>query len=204
MSSPFGSPSPDAAVYVISVAAELTGLHPQTLRAYERMGLIAPGRTGGGGRRYSHRDLERLREIADLTSAGIGIEGVRRIMELEHQIDALRARNEELVAELDALLATLPEPPKLADQEDEAAEGRPDRTAVAGSKIAGRAKRGEEAGGRVRTKRHPRTPGSREVPLRRRADLAVHLHKPPKGSESPFPLSFVMQTAQDVPKSSSA
>ena len=103
MSTPFGTPPPDAAVYVISVAAELTGLHPQTLRAYERMGLIVPGRTGGGGRRYSHRDLERLREIADLTSAGIGIEGVRRIMALEHQIDALRARNEELVAELDVL-----------------------------------------------------------------------------------------------------
>ena len=101
--SSFGSPSPDAAVYVISVAAELTGLHPQTLRAYERMGLIAPGRTGGGGRRYSHRDLERLREIADLTSAGIGIEGVRRIMELENQLDALRARNEELLSELDAV-----------------------------------------------------------------------------------------------------
>lgn len=101
--SSFGTPSPDAAVYVISVAAELTGLHPQTLRAYERMGLIAPGRTGGGGRRYSHRDLERLREIADLTSAGIGIEGVRRIMDLENQVDALRARNEELVAELEAV-----------------------------------------------------------------------------------------------------
>ena len=101
--SSFGSPPPDAAVYVISVAAELTGLHPQTLRAYERMGLIAPGRTVGGGRRYSHRDLERLREIADLTSAGIGIEGVRRIMDLENQIDALRARNEELMAELDAV-----------------------------------------------------------------------------------------------------
>jgi MerR family transcriptional regulator/heat shock protein HspR len=90
-------------VYVISVAAELTGLHPQTLRAYERMGLIAPGRTGGGGRRYSHRDLERLRQIADLTSAGIGIEGVRRIMALELQVDALRARNEELQAEVEAL-----------------------------------------------------------------------------------------------------
>ncbi len=60
-------PGPDAAVYVISVAAELTGLHPQTLRAYERMGLITPGRTGGGGRRYSHRDIELLREIAELT-----------------------------------------------------------------------------------------------------------------------------------------
>ena len=103
MNTVFQPPSPDAAVYVISVAAELTGLHPQTLRAYERMGLIQPGRTGGGGRRYSHRDIERLREIADLTSAGIGIEGVRRIMDLELQVDALRARNEELLAELDAV-----------------------------------------------------------------------------------------------------
>ena len=81
---------PDAAVYVISVAAELTGLHPQTLRAYERMGLITPGRTGGGGRRYSHRDLELLRAIAELTAAGIGIEGVRRILDLEHQVDRAR------------------------------------------------------------------------------------------------------------------
>jgi MerR family transcriptional regulator/heat shock protein HspR len=105
--STFGAPNPDAAVYVISVAAELTGLHPQTLRAYERMGLIHPGRTGGGGRRYSHRDLERLREIADLTRAGIGIEGVRRIMDLQNQVDALRARNEELMAELEALRRNL-------------------------------------------------------------------------------------------------
>jgi MerR family transcriptional regulator/heat shock protein HspR len=93
-------PDPGQAVYVISVAAELTGLHPQTLRTYERMGLITPGRTGGGGRRYSHRDLELLRTIADLTSSGIGIEGVRRILELENKVDALTARNEELVAEL--------------------------------------------------------------------------------------------------------
>ena len=100
-------PNLDAAVYVISVAAELTGLHPQTLLAYERMGLIQPGRTVGGGRRYSHRDIERLREIADLTSAGIGIEGVRRIMQLELQVDALRARNEELLAELEALRSGL-------------------------------------------------------------------------------------------------
>jgi MerR family transcriptional regulator, heat shock protein HspR len=98
----FEPPSPEAAVYVISVAAELTGLHPQTLRTYERMGLITPGRTGGGGRRYSHRDLELLRQIASLTAAGIGIEGVRRIMELENQVVALSSRNEELRAELDA------------------------------------------------------------------------------------------------------
>lgn len=107
MSTPFGAPSPYAAVYVISVAAELTGLHPQTLRAYERMGLVEPGRTGGGGRRYSHRDLERLRQIADLTSAGIGLEGVRRIMALELQVDALRARNDDLLAELDSARAAL-------------------------------------------------------------------------------------------------
>ena len=99
---PLGGLDPDSAVYVISVAAELTGLHPQTLRAYERMGLITPGRTGGGGRRYSHRDLELLRVIADLTSSGIGIEGVRRILQLEDRLAALSARNEELIAELEA------------------------------------------------------------------------------------------------------
>jgi MerR family transcriptional regulator/heat shock protein HspR len=100
--SQFGSPEPDAAVFVISVAAELTGLHPQTLRTYERMGLITPGRTGGGGRRYSPRDIELLREIAQLTSSGIGIEGVRRILELENRVAALSVRNEELQHELEA------------------------------------------------------------------------------------------------------
>jgi MerR family transcriptional regulator/heat shock protein HspR len=99
---PFAAPGPDAAVFVISVAAELTGLHPQTLRTYERLGLITPGRTVGGGRRYSARDIDRLREISDLTSAGIGIEGVRRILELENRVIALASRNEELVAELEA------------------------------------------------------------------------------------------------------
>jgi MerR family transcriptional regulator/heat shock protein HspR len=98
----FGAPSPDAAVFVISVAAELTGLHPQTLRTYERMGLITPGRTGGGGRRYSARDIDLLREISELTSSGIGIEGVRRILQLENHLGALTARNEELLAELEA------------------------------------------------------------------------------------------------------
>ena len=100
----------DAAVYVISVAAQLTGLHPQTLRTYERIGLITPGRTGGGGRRYSHRDIQLLREIADLTAHGIGLEGVRRILELEHRVDALGRRNEELQAELDALRRALRPP----------------------------------------------------------------------------------------------
>jgi MerR family transcriptional regulator/heat shock protein HspR len=97
-------------VYVISVAAELSGLHPQTLRSYERMGLIMPGRTGGGGRRYSYRDIELLREIASLTSGGVGIEGVRRILELEHQVAALQSRNEELAAELAATREALRAP----------------------------------------------------------------------------------------------
>ena len=104
-------PGPTVPVYVISVAAELTGLHPQTLRQYDRVGLVSPGRTGGGGRRYSLRDIELLREVAELTASGIGLEGVRRILELEHQVAALRARNAELrtqVAELSAALeATL-------------------------------------------------------------------------------------------------
>jgi len=98
----FEAPGPEAAVYVISVAAELSGLHPQTLRAYERMGLISPGRTVGGGRRYSHRDIERLRSISELTASGVGVEGVRRLLDLENRIAALHARNADLVAELEA------------------------------------------------------------------------------------------------------
>ena len=90
------APRPTVPVYVISVAAELTGLHPQTLRTYDRIGLVSPGRTGGGGRRYSARDIELLREVAELTSAGIGLEGVRRILALENQVAALRSRNAEL------------------------------------------------------------------------------------------------------------
>jgi MerR family transcriptional regulator/heat shock protein HspR len=92
---------------VISVAAELTGLHPQTLRQYDRAGLVSPGRTGGGGRRYSLNDIEALRVVAELTAAGIGLEGVRRIIELENQVTALRARNAELLERARALQAAL-------------------------------------------------------------------------------------------------
>ncbi len=106
----------DQPVFVISVAAQLTGMHPQTLRGYDRIGLVSPGRAGGGGRRYSLRDIELLRTVAELTSSGIGIEGVRRILELEHQVVALRARVGELQTELasvhralvDALTPNLP------------------------------------------------------------------------------------------------
>ena len=95
-----GPPGPDVPVYVISVAAELTGLHPQTLRSYDRLGLVSPGRTGGGGRRYSWRDIELLREVADLTASGIGLEGVRRVLELENHVAALAARVRQLEEQL--------------------------------------------------------------------------------------------------------
>lgn len=107
-------PGPETPVFVISVAAELTGLHPQTLRGYDRLGLVSPGRTGGGGRRYSWRDIELLREVARLTATGIGLEGVRRILELEQESDALRARVADLESQLQAahqaLRATFDEP----------------------------------------------------------------------------------------------
>jgi MerR family transcriptional regulator/heat shock protein HspR len=79
------------AVYVISVAAELAGVHPQTLRVYERRGLVDPSRTGGGNRRYSERDIEQLRRIGDLTAAGLNLEGVRRVLELEAEVARLRS-----------------------------------------------------------------------------------------------------------------
>jgi MerR family transcriptional regulator/heat shock protein HspR len=87
------------AVYVISVAAELAGVHPQTLRIYERKGLLDPARTAGGNRRYSDSDLDRLRRIAELTDEGLNLAGVRRVLELEAEIarlenDLRRARRD--------------------------------------------------------------------------------------------------------------
>jgi MerR family transcriptional regulator/heat shock protein HspR len=82
------------AVYVISVAAELAGMHPQTLRIYERRGLVQPARTQGGNRRYSDADIDQLRRIAELAAEGMNLEGIRRVMELE-------AENARLRAELD-------------------------------------------------------------------------------------------------------
>jgi MerR family transcriptional regulator/heat shock protein HspR len=78
------------AVYVISVAAELAGVHPQTLRIYERKGLLDPSRTSGGSRRFSEQDLDRLRHIQSLTNGGLNLEGVRRVMELEDEVARLR------------------------------------------------------------------------------------------------------------------
>jgi MerR family transcriptional regulator/heat shock protein HspR len=87
------------AVYVISVAAELAGVHPQTLRNYERLGLLDPTRTPGGSRRFSDRDLARLRRIQELTSEGLNMEGVRRVLGLEAEVEQLRNRVAELEAE---------------------------------------------------------------------------------------------------------
>ena len=92
----------DRAVYIISVAAELAGVHPQTLRIYERKGLVAPQRTSGNTRRYSDRDIALLRQIQDLTQeAGINLAGVKMIIQLKAQLDALRAETDELQERLD-------------------------------------------------------------------------------------------------------
>ena len=79
------------AVYVISVAAELAGMHPQTLRIYERKGLVDPARTQGGSRRYSDQDIDMLRRISELTDEGLNLAGVKRVLELEAEVEALRA-----------------------------------------------------------------------------------------------------------------
>jgi MerR family transcriptional regulator/heat shock protein HspR len=84
---------------VISVAAELAGVHPQTLRVYERRGLVDPSRTGGGNRRYSPRDIEQLRRIQDLTAAGLNLEGVRRVLQLEAEVARLQAEVDRIRAE---------------------------------------------------------------------------------------------------------
>ncbi len=95
-------PPDDLAVFVISVAAELAGVHPQTLRIYERKGLVRPKRTVKGSRRYSSRDIERLREIQELTRKGVNLAGVRRVMELAEQVERLKQRAAKLEAELRA------------------------------------------------------------------------------------------------------
>jgi MerR family transcriptional regulator/heat shock protein HspR len=89
-----------AAVFVISVAAELAGMHPQTLRQYDRLGLVSPHRTAGRGRRYSPRDIEQLREVQRLSQEeGVNLAGIKRILELENEVHELRTRLAELEAD---------------------------------------------------------------------------------------------------------
>lgn len=103
------------AVFVISVAAELAGMHPQTLRIYERKGLIDPARTPGGTRRYSQEDIERLQLIQDMTAEGMNLEGVRRVL-------ALQEENRRLKKKLDRLRDKVEEMEEAADRANRAAE----------------------------------------------------------------------------------
>jgi MerR family transcriptional regulator/heat shock protein HspR len=101
-----GSPLPpgagqDSPVFVISIAAELSGLHAQTLRSYDRLGLVSPGRSPGGGRRYSARDIALLREVQRLSQEdGVNLAGIKRIIELEQQVDDLKAQISEMADEV--------------------------------------------------------------------------------------------------------
>jgi MerR family transcriptional regulator/heat shock protein HspR len=92
----------DTPVFVISVAAQLAGMHAQTLRQYDRMGLVIPSRTRGGGRRYSGRDVALLREVQRLSQQGVSLAGIQRILELENQVELLESRIEQLGDELEA------------------------------------------------------------------------------------------------------
>ena len=92
-----------ARTFLISVAAELAGMHAQTLRTYDRLGLVSPRRSSGGGRRYSQRDVDLLREVQRLSQdEGVNLAGIKRIIELTNQVEALQARLAEMAAELEA------------------------------------------------------------------------------------------------------
>ena len=96
------------AVYIISVAAELTGVHPQTLRVYERKGLLNPARTGGMSRRYSESDLDQIRRVQQLTAEGLHLAGVARVIQLELEVEGLRRRIRDLSARQHATTALVP------------------------------------------------------------------------------------------------
>lgn len=97
----------DRAVYVISVAAELAGIHPQTLRIYDRRGLVQPARTGGGSRRYSDADIEKLRRVHELTREGMNLDGVERVLALEEEVARLREQVARLSLELESKRADI-------------------------------------------------------------------------------------------------
>jgi MerR family transcriptional regulator/heat shock protein HspR len=97
-------PTDSAQYFVISVAAELAGMHAQTLRTYDRLGLVSPHRTTGGGRRYSQHDVDLLREVQRLSQDdGVNLAGIKRIIDLTNQVEALQQRVRELVAEVERL-----------------------------------------------------------------------------------------------------
>ena len=96
--------SDEARTFLISVAAELAGMHAQTLRTYDRLGLVSPERTSGGGRRYSQHDVDLLREVQRLSQdEGVNLAGIKRIIELTNQVEALQGRLQEMAREIDEL-----------------------------------------------------------------------------------------------------
>lgn len=98
------SKADDARTFLISVAAELAGMHAQTLRTYDRLGLVIPQRSSGGGRRYSQRDVDLLREVQRLSQdEGVNLAGIKRIIELTNQVEALQARIQEMAGEMEVL-----------------------------------------------------------------------------------------------------
>ncbi|SNV54548.1 heat shock protein transcriptional repressor HspR [Mycolicibacter terrae] len=103
---PVMSKSENSRTFLISVAAELAGMHAQTLRTYDRIGLVSPRRSSGGGRRYSERDVDLLREVQRLShDEGVNLAGIKRIIELTNQVEALQSRVKEMAAELEMLRA---------------------------------------------------------------------------------------------------
>jgi MerR family transcriptional regulator, heat shock protein HspR len=100
--------SDDEAVYVISIASQLSGMHPQTLRQYDKLGLVSPGRASGRGRRYSLRDIASLRNIQRLVGDGINLAGIKRIMELESAVASMAIEMAKLRTEVDALIEANP------------------------------------------------------------------------------------------------
>jgi MerR family transcriptional regulator, heat shock protein HspR len=101
--------SDDARTFLISVAAELAGMHAQTLRTYDRLGLVSPERSSGGGRRYSQHDVDLLREVQRLSQdEGVNLAGIKRIIELTNQVEAMRSRLAELSDEVDRLRTSAP------------------------------------------------------------------------------------------------
>ncbi|MBP3035313.1 helix-turn-helix transcriptional regulator [Arthrobacter sp. zg-ZUI100] len=99
----------NAPIFVISVAAELADMHPQTLRQYDRLGIVCPSRAPGRSRRYSQHDIDMLREVQRLSQEGVSLEGIKRIMQLENQVSRLQGRIHELSAELDSIQQRTPD-----------------------------------------------------------------------------------------------
>jgi MerR family transcriptional regulator/heat shock protein HspR len=104
--SPAGNSRDEARTFLISVAAELAGMHAQTLRTYDRLGLVSPRRSSGGGRRYSEHDVDLLREVQRLSQdEGVNLAGIKRIIELTNQVEALKGRLREMAEEVEELRA---------------------------------------------------------------------------------------------------